>query len=56
MSLIITPGLERPQEVDDVLPLWNGQPIETVDDPICLAMLAPVGFDSPHQIARPSVM
>src|SRR6266849_1997787 len=52
----LTPRLERPQEVDDVLPLPSGQPIETVDDLVCLASVAPVGFDSLHQIACPSVM
>jgi hypothetical protein len=40
-----SPKLERPQEADDVLLLLSGQPIETVDDLICLATLAPVGFD-----------
>jgi hypothetical protein len=47
----ITPGstrLERAQEVDDVLPLTRLQAIEMVDDLICLAILALVGFDSLH--------
>src|SRR6266852_708423 len=48
--------LERPQEVDDVLLLPSGQPIETADDLICLAIVAPVSFNSLHQIACPSVM
>jgi len=52
----VTPELERPQEVDDVLPLSNSEPVKTVDDLICLATLAPVGFDGLHQIACPSVM
>src|SRR3984893_8207329 len=50
------PKLERPQEVDDILLLLSGQPIETVDDLICLAILAPVGFDSLNEIACTSVM
>ena len=40
--------LERAQEIDDVLALPSLQPIEMVDDFICLAILAPVGFDSLH--------
>ena len=52
----ITPGLERPQEVEDILAIPNSQPIETIDDFICLATGAPVGFDSLHQITCPSVM
>jgi hypothetical protein len=40
--------LERAQEIDDVLALPSLQPIEMVDDLICLAILAPVGFDSLH--------
>src|SRR5580704_5167117 len=50
------PGLERAQEVEDVLPLPSLQAIEAVDDLICLAVLALVGLDRLHQIVGPSVM
>src|SRR5258708_30520795 len=48
--------LERAQEVDDVLLLLSGELIETLHDFICLAIAAPVGLDSLHQIASPSVV
>ena len=34
----------------------GAQPIETLDDLICLATVAPVGLDSLHQVGCPSVM
>jgi hypothetical protein len=52
----IAPGLERTQEVEDVLPLPSLQSVEIVDDFKCLAAGALVGFDSLHQISCSSVM
>ena len=47
---------ERPQEVDDVLLVWSGQPPEARDDPIGLAPGALVVLDSLYQIACASVV
>ena len=49
-------SLQRPQEVDDVLPLLRLQPVEPLDDPICLARLASVCLDSLDQVGRSPVV
>lgn len=49
-------SLQRPQEVDEVLPLLHLQPVEPLDDPICLARLASVCLDSLYQVGRSPVV
>ena|ERR1700676_269430 len=48
--------LQRTQEIDDCLLLLSSQPIEIIDDLVCLAALAAVISDGLHQVGRPSVM
>ena len=47
---------ERPQKIQDILPLASLQPIETIDDFIRLTTCALVVLDSLHKITRPAVM
>src|SRR5258707_9665545 len=49
-------SLKRPQEINDVLLLLSSQPIETVDDLICLAAITLVISDGFHQVGRPSIV
>src|SRR5260221_6554905 len=49
-------SLKRPQEINDVLLLLSSQPIETVDDLICLAAITLVISDGCHQVGRSSIM
>jgi hypothetical protein len=48
--------LQRPQELDDVLPLLHLQPVEPLDDAICLAALASMCLDSLCQVRSSPVV
>ncbi len=48
--------LERAQEIDDVLPLLDAQLIETLDDHVCLASAASMGFNRRDEVLRSSVV
>ena len=56
MGLKTLYSLERAQEIDDVLLLLSGQPIEMFDDLICFAAMALVISDGFHQVGGASIM